>query len=192
MADTSTVGMPPRLWPVRTSVKQGPACVLPRTLLPRRWVNKLSEAATPRSLARHRSLYRARKASLKVQDAHLFRPNGNADHSGGHLAYPPHPCLPLFCAEVPLCAGRILRSDPLYGLDNGRTPDEQGMVGPLVAIDRQRDFGVGGQHIHHRRVRRGAERDGFAIPMEPNRYYTRCPSRQVYASRARLVQWSRE
>jgi hypothetical protein len=57
--------------PIRTGAMQDLGYEFPRMPLPRRWVNKLSEAAPPRSLARHRSLYRARKAPLKVQDAHL-------------------------------------------------------------------------------------------------------------------------
>jgi len=81
------------------------------------------------SLTRHGGPYGAREARLEVWDAHPFRPTRDADHLGGHLAYPRHLFSPLFLAEVPLCAGLVPEADPFHRLDVGGTPDEQGVVG---------------------------------------------------------------
>src|SRR5215216_766731 len=130
---------------------------------------------TSRSLTRHRLRYRAREARLKVENTHPFWPDADAGHVRGHLAYALHPFAPLLLPEVALGASLILGGNPLNRLDIGGAPNEQGMVGELVAIDGQGDLRVVRQHVHLGGVGRGPENDRLAIPMEPDRHHAWCP-----------------
>src|SRR5215212_8594470 len=110
-----------------------------------------------------------------ISETHPFGSDADAGHVRGHLAYPLHSLRTLLRTKVPLSASLILGSDSLYRLDMSGAPNEQGMVGKLVAIDGQGDLRVIGQHVHLRGVRRGPKHDRLAIPMEPDRYHAWCP-----------------
>ena len=101
--------------------------------------------------------WRSGSASRSPGRSHPFRPNASTHHLGERLAYTLHQFVPLLLTEVPWCAGRVLRGDSVHRLDVGGTPHhQQGVLGPLVPIERERDLRVIGQRVDLRCRRRAA------------------------------------